>query len=282
VKAITALGRRAASRRIFTGTYCDEGPFDVFAPIRFLDENFWKRQTPRLPTFADFKAYFARWSKGWGRGREYPVLDEYRHLDRLREMLATISDRLTLDEVAPWLPTHRFTTRSFELPAPWRKAYDELETFYETELPDGQTVTAELGITRSLRLHQICCGYVATDDGRDGELVDLPGPNRRLEMFEALAEDAGHQAIVWATWTRDVDKLVDLLGDRAVRFDGRVSVADRDRAKAAIRAGDAQFLVGNPAAGGEGHTILVPTMFYYSLGWKARVRKQSGGAASSR
>ncbi len=279
VKGITALGRRAIMRRIFTGTYCDEGPFDVFAPLRFLDENFWRRPFGArrfgFPTFTDYKAYFAKWSKGYGRGREFPVLDEYRNLEELREMIKLIGDRLTLDEVAPWLPKHRFTTRTFELPRAWRKAYDELEHFFETELPDGSTVTAELGITRALRLHQICCGYVATDDGRDGELVDLPGKNPRLEMFEALAEDATHQSIVWATWTRDIDKLTDMLGKRCVRFDGKVKPADRDRAKAAIKAGDVQFLVGNPAAGGEGHTILTPTMWYYSLGYKARLRKQS-------
>jgi hypothetical protein len=283
--ALYALGRRAVSRRLFSGTYVDEGPFDIYAPINFLDPTFWSRQSPGFPAYEDFKTYFGHWTTGYNRKlkREYPKLrDEwgkYRNLPVLREMLSTISDRVLLKEMRPDMPDHIFTTRSFDLPPSWRRAYEELDAKHETRLERGERVTADLSIVRSHRLHQICCGYVATDDGKERgkPLTDLPGPNPRLELAEALAADLGRQAIIWAAWTPDINKLMDMLGKRAVRFDGKVDEAGRDRAKAAIKAGDAQFLVGNPGAGGEGHTILVPSMIYYSLGYKARQRSQSLG-----
>lgn len=271
---ITRLGREAEIKRVFTGTPVDEGPFDIFAPIRALDEGFWRRQRPSLRNYTVFRSYFGRWSVGYAAGgREFPQLEGYRNLDRLRGMLSQISDRLLLSDVAPYLPEHRFTRRSFPLPASWRRAYDELESEFRTEVC-GETVTAELSLTRSLRCHQIACGYVATDDGKD-PVVDLPGKNPRLELLRALCDDMNHQAIIWAAWTRDIDKIMEILGDRAVRYDGSCSIDQREDAKRAMREGRAQFFVANPAAAGEGLTILVPTAVYYSLGYKARHRNQS-------
>lgn len=277
-KAVTRLGKLARSRRALSGTFASEGPFDLFAPIRFLDPDFWKRQRPSVGTYTAFKSYFGVWEKGHvrrgGKLREFPQLKGFRNLPKLREMLAQISDRVLIDDVQPDLPKQRFTRRSFELPDEWRRVYRELEARFEVMLHSGEMVTAEMALTRAMRLHQIACGYVATDDGAD-PVTDLPGANPRLDLLATLLEDAGHQAIVWATFRRDVDKIVDLLGDRCVRYDGAVNPDDRERARAAMKAGDAQFFVANPAAAGEGLTILVPTMIYYSLGYKARLRSQS-------
>lgn len=168
----------------------------------------------------------------------------------------------------------------------------------ESSLQDGTTpVFAELAITRLLRLQQITCGYLPTDDEQEPVYV-IPGANRRLQGLCDDIETRQHKTIVWARFQLDITMIMEELrkrGIRAVRYDGLVSDDARAEAKALFQGErpvyergqmigrvpvppeeQAQVFVGNPAAGATGLTLTAAKhVDYYSNSFKLIDRLQS-------
>ena len=163
---------------------------------------------------------------------------------------------------------------------------------------DGDTpVIAALAITRLLRLQQITCGYLPTDD-EDEPLYVIPGANRRLDLLCDLIEEQQQKTIVWARFQMDITLILAELkkrGIKAVRYDGLVNDDERAEAKALFQGEralydrgqvvgretippeeQAQVFVGNPAAGATGLTLTAAkTVIYYSNSFKLIDRLQS-------
>lgn len=276
-KVVTA-SKYAPVRRLLTGTPVSQGPFDVYSQVKFIDPTFWASKG--LPDYSCFKQHFGVWisrqqvikQRGFDPGFDGLCVD-YKNLDQLSEWLAEIGHRLTKDEALD-LPPKLYSKRYFDLTPQQRKLYDDLKTDFTAQLETGELIEAPLVIVQLLRLQQITCGYVATGD--DNVITELPGPNPRLNAAEDIRDSLHHPAIFWSRFTRDIDKLMDLLGKRAVRYDGQVGDDERARAKAAFQSGDAQYFVGNPAAGSTGLTLVqARTVCYYSNGFRLIDRLQS-------
>lgn len=163
---------------------------------------------------------------------------------------------------------------------------------------EGTTpVIAALAITRLLRLQQITCGYLPTDDEAE-PVYTIPGPNRRLDLLCELIEESQHKVIVWARFQMDITLIMDALRERgisAVRYDGLVNDDERADAKARFQGErplyhngqvvgreavppeeQARVFVGNPAAGATGLTLTAAkTVIYYSNSFKLIDRLQS-------
>ncbi len=163
---------------------------------------------------------------------------------------------------------------------------------------EGTTpVIAALAITRLIRLQQITCGYLPTDDEAE-PVYTIPGPNRRLDLLCELIEESQHKVIVWARFQMDITLIMDALRERgisAVRYDGRVNDDERADAKARFQGErpmyhngqvvgreavppeeQARVFVGNPAAGATGLTLTAAkTVIYYSNSFKLIDRLQS-------
>ncbi len=231
-----------------------------------------------MDRFASFKRHYARWFtrqeqiEKLGKDHGFDILIEYQNLSELAEVLASVSDRLLKEDVLD-LPDKLYTKRFFEMTIQQRRIYDKLRDEYILELEE-EDIPVDLAIVRLLRLQQITCGYVATSAEEPVERI--PGPNSRLDVAVDFLDKLNHQAIVWARFTTDIDQIVDALGKRAVRYDGKVSDEDCERAKIAFNAGEFDYFVGNPAKGARGITINVAkTTFYYSNSFKFRDRIQS-------
>jgi SNF2 family DNA or RNA helicase len=276
--SLVASGRYAKYKRILTGTPIGGGgPFDIYAQIKFLDEHFWKPHG-----FADynvFKRHFGVWFtaedckrlNGYDPG--YDKLEEYVHLDQLAAIVGTVSDRVLKTDVLD-LPPKVFSKRYYELNSEQTRVYNELVDNYEAEFKDGARVDGQLAITRLLRLHQVCCGYAQTDDEEPSRL--LGNNNPLLDCVEEEAKSSTSQGIIWARFSRDIDQVMDALGKRAVRYDGKVSDDEAERNKQAFQAGDIQWFVGNPQKGGTGLTLIqARTMMFMSNSFKLIERLQA-------
>jgi len=215
------------------------------------------------------------------------------------------------DEFIVWLGTgeavaaNPSSTQSGICPTCSGKREVELEGFIypcgdcvEVAVPDGDTpVIAELAITRLLRLQQITCGYLPTEDA-DEPLYVIPGANRRLMGLCDDIETRAHKTIVWARFQMDITMILDELtrrGIRAVRYDGLVSDDQRAENKALFQGErpvyergvmvgretipteeQAQVFVGNPAVGATGLTLTAArNVDYYSNSFKLIDRLQS-------
>lgn len=273
-KSVLAAGKYAPYRRALTGTPVAVGPFDVYAPVKFVDPSFWERHG--FGSYAAYKAHFGIWEKRWtragGEEREYDSLEGYRNLEELHDLLDLISTRWTKDEVLD-LPPKLYSKRRFDITPTQRRHYDELTREYITFLESGGMVDAPLAITRMIRWQQITSGYLP---GEDGQLQRLGDKNPRLEQMEIIRDGTANPTIVWARFTDDVDQIMDLLGPTAVRYDGRCSDEQKERAKEAFQHGDAPWFVGNPMCCREGLTLhRAKTCVYYSNSMRLLDRLQS-------
>ena len=280
-KTVLASAKYAKYRRILTGTPAANGPFDVYSQVRFAHPDFWKKNG--LGDFFAFKTFFGLFEKGFNSatGQSFDSLVGYQNLEQLHKMLDRISVRVLKDDVLD-LPPKLYTVRYFEPSREQMRIYNQLVGDFIAYLSDGREVAAPLAIVRLLRFQQVLCGYLPTNKlDKDGyllsemELVRLD-ENPRLRLLEEICEDTPHKAIIWARFTEDIDQIMELLGRKAVRYDGRVSDKDRAAAKIAFQSGDAQFFVANPAAAGEGLTLhSAKTVIYYNNTFKLSERLQS-------
>lgn len=274
-KRIIASGRYAEWRRILTGTPVANKPFDVFSQMRFLDPDFWRPYG--LSSFHSFKTYFGLFIQCETKdGQRFPNLVSYRNLDKLKRIIASASSRVSKEDALPDLPPKTYTKLHYELTAEQRRAYEQLVDEYRVQLDSGAEATVTNKLVLLLRLQQVVCGYLPTDDGED-----MPNPhvfrrNPRLDLMKSYLKDEDNQAIVYSRFTYDIDRLCDFLGPKAVRYDGTTSPEDRRRAQAAFRAGDAQFFVGNQAAAGTGLNLQAARkVLYYANSFNLVHRLQS-------
>lgn len=272
-KRATALAKRAKFRRILTGTMIANSPFDAYSQFRCLDSNFWKPHG--FSVFSTFKTHFGVFQKGYNatQGREFETVVGYRRIDQLHDLIQSVSSRLTKDESLD-LPPKLYQRRFFDLTPQQRQVYNDIKADAIALLDSGDTVTAPLAITRLLRLQQVTCGYVPTDDGQGAFATFERNP--RLELLEEICDDLSHATIIWARFRRDIDLIMEMLGSKAVRYDGKTSSDARVEARTRFQAGDIQFFVGNPAAGGTGITLTAAhTMIYASNSFNLTDRLQS-------
>lgn len=275
--SIIASAKYAPFRRLMTGTPIAQGPFDIYAQVRFIQPNFWASRG--LPKFRNFKNHYGVWrtaeevlrEEGYDPG--YDKLLEYKNIDELEQYLRRVGSRKTKDEVLD-LPPKLYSKRWIELTPAQRRVYDDLMNEFMAELDNGDIVEAPLAIVRLLRMQQVVCGYVATEADEPIQLIGDKNP--RMDELEDYCSNLGHKAIIWSRFRKDIDLTMERLGDRAVRYDGAVSENDRARAKEEFQKGDAEFFVGNPAAGATGLTLhAARTVIYYSNSFKLVDRLQS-------
>jgi len=165
---------------------------------------------------------------------------------------------------------------------------------------DGIMVIAKLPMIKLLRLQQITCGYLPTEDEEEPVHI-IPGERRRLMHACNIIEQrtkAGRKVIVWARFKLDIDQLLEELRRReikSVRYDGTMGEQERADAKALFKGErpvmvdgtligrekvppeeQAMVWVGNPAAGATGLTLTIAkTVLYYSNSFKLIDRLQS-------
>jgi SNF2 family DNA or RNA helicase len=274
-KRVMASSTYAPYRRVLTGTPVDNSPFDVFTAVKFIRPDLWVQLG--LRTFATFKQHFGLWERRVNNqqgGRQFDVLVRYRNLPQLRDIVDSVGSRLLKEDVLD-LPAKLYQKRHFDLDPAQAKAYKGLEKDYRAYLEGGDTVTADLALTRMLRMQQITSGFVGNDDD---QLVPL-GTKTRLRCFEELCGDLGDTpTIVFAKYSQEIDDIAELLGrDRCVTFDGRTNDEDRARAKQEFQKDRTkQFFVAKQSAAGEGLTLhTAKAVVYYSNSFSLRERLQS-------
>ena len=275
-KAVIKLSTRAVSRRILTGTPITNGPFDAYSQVDFLDQTFWAKR--HFGTFGAFKNHYGIFNTEYlSEGRRYEALVGYKNVDSLYDILKAISDRQTKDEVLD-LPPKVYTKRYVEMTKQQRRLYTMITEDAIAFLESGEMVTAQLVIVQMLRLQQIINGFVVTE--MEQEIKDIDGGNPRVDaLVETLEECAPQQTIVWARFKHDIDLIsrrLDEEGVTHVTYDGRTSDGDRAQAIDDFRSGKARVFLANPAAAGEGLTLIEATVVvYYSHTFKLAERLQS-------
>jgi len=291
---VNRLAPLAARRRILSGLPTPQGPFDLYQQFAFLDWRILRETT--------YRAFCARYGKyaqkpfGPG-GRMIPILTGYQDLERLQALIEPHSYRCRLEDCYD-LPAKMYSRRDVGMTAEQAKAYAQMKAFAVAALSAEEHVTATMVLTQLLRLHQILCGHVRTDDGN---VVDIPD-NRVEAVLAILAEHpAPKKAVVWASYDADVRKISEALATEydssLVYFDARGHEKRRKPAfpnsviarfwggNADTREGEekefltssaCRFMVATPASGGRGRNwSQADLVIYHSNTFNLEHRAQS-------
>lgn len=258
---ILALAKKAVYRTILTGTPAAEGTLDLYAQVKFLDNDFWKRQG--IADYAVYKAAFAEWKTVHTKHGSFPQRVRDKNQDKLWEMLSPICRRLQ-KHLELDLPAKIYQRRQCRMSPEQMAACKAIaDRQYAGAVPDAllhSEMDAEwtpnedsslvAAIVRLMRLMQIAGGFTP-----DGQALSNPKGDLLLEEVQQIVSFAKQQVIIWAVFRREVQWICDALtqaGYRVVRYDGTVKDQDRWAAIDDFRSGEAQVLVANPAAAGTG------------------------------
>ena len=169
-----------------------------------------------------------------------------------------------------------YQRREVELTEQQKQLYNDLILFSTAELSAAAHVTTNMVITKLLRLHQIVCGHVVDEEGKEHDV----NSNRISEMMDLIADHSG-KAIIWSNYRREVDKIVAALekeyGEGSVaQFHGgnpktRLKDETRFLTDAACR-----FMVSTQSSGGRGNTwVNASLVVYFSNSYDLEMRMQS-------
>ena len=272
-KNVLGLAREAKYRRILTGSPVTQSPMDLWAQMDFLD--------PEILGQSSFYAFRTKYAvmitaNAAGGTHKYQKIVKFRNLAQLGNLVSPHSYRILKKDCLD-LPEKTFTKRIVELSEEQQKAYNEMKTSAITVLK-GQPSTAVNVLTQLIRLHQITCGHMKTDDG---EVINLK--NSRLEeLMQILSETTG-KAIIWANYIHDILNI-----EAAIKkeygpssyctYYGATKQEDRQRCIYDFqnKMNDCRFFIGNTQTGGYGITLTAAsTVIYYSNNYDLEKRIQS-------
>ena len=270
-KNIMKISNLAKYRRIMTGSPVTKSPLDLYSQVEFLGP--WLLEQSNYYAFRARYAIIQQRSVG---SHSFQHVMGYQRLDELTAVLREFSTRILKSECLD-LPDKLYTKRTVAMTPEQLKAYVEMKksaiTFFEEN-----TMTAASVLTQMIRLHQITCGHVKTDDGEVRQLKN----NRIKELLQVLQESDG-KVIIWAVYRHDIQTIEKEIANEY----GKETVASyygdtKDDIRQSIvddfmdSDSDLRFFVGNPKTGGYGLTLTCShTVVYYSNDYSLEVRMQS-------
>jgi SNF2 family DNA or RNA helicase len=270
-KNLMVLTKYSKYRRILTGSPVTKSPMDLFSQCNFLDE-----RALGYNSFFAFQNRYAIVQKRMMGARSFQEITGYRRLDELNERLFNFSTRILKEECLD-LPDKIYTRRNVELTDEQAKVYMQMKKLALAQL-DGELATTESVLTQIMRLQQICCGFFQPDVGKI-----QPLKNNRLSELTSITDELSGKAIIWASYTHDIQQICQTLRDRF----GPDSVAlyygetpQDERQEIVNRFQDVndplRFFVGQPKTGGYGITLTAAnTVIYYSNSYDLEIRLQS-------
>lgn len=271
-KMVVPLSRKAAYRRILTGTVITNSPLAAYSQFELLDKG-----ALGFTRYADFKKRYAVYElKATRAGRQYPKLLEYTNLDELRDRMARWSS-VVLREDCEDLPGLVMRPRRVEPTSEQLRLYRELHRQFVIELEDGREVSIGEQAARLNKLQQVMSGFIKDEYGR---VHDVPGPNPRLEALSDEFHMSPGKVIVWCQFHEDIDRACARLradGHEIVEYHGRVGEEDKAQALDAFQTDPTvKGLVGQPKAGGRGVDMsAADEIINYSHTFDAIFREQS-------
>ena len=271
-KNIMALQKRSKYRRILTGSPVTKSPMDLFSQCSFLAE--------KALGFHSYYAFQSRYANIQQRSmghRSFQQIVGYRRLDELSEKLDKFSNRVLKIDCLD-LPEKVYVRRDVSLTPEQVKLYMQMKKLALAQLENGELATTASVLTQIMRLQQICCGHLMPDEGE----IQIVKSNRLNELM-LLVEEVQGKAIIWATYTHDIQEISKALEERFGKesvktYYGATEQEDRQSIVNQFQDPESElrFFVGQPKTGGYGITLTAAnTVIYFSNSYDLEIRLQS-------
>ena len=271
-KNLMTLKGYSSYRRILTGSPITKSPMDLYSQCSFL--------STRALNFSSYYAFQGRYAiikqRAFG-ARSFQEIVGYRNLEELNEKLEQFSTR-TLKEECLDLPDKLYTRRNITMSDEQNSVYNQMKKLALAQLDSGELSTTASILTQIMRLQQICCGFFQPDVGEIRQL-----PNNRLSELLDITDELQGKAIIWASFTHDIQQIARSLRDRfgpdsVALYYGDTPQEDRQKIvhKFQDMTSELRFFVGQPKTGGYGITLsAATTVIYYSNSYDLENRLQS-------
>ena len=271
-KNIMSLQKRSKYRRILTGSPITKSPMDLFSQCGFLAE-----KSLGFNSYYAFQARYANIQQRTMGHRSFQQITGYRRLDELSEKLDSFSNRVLKVDCLD-LPPKVYIQRDVALTPEQEKLYGQMSKLALAQLESGELATTASVLTQIMRLQQICCGHLMPDDGE----IQLIKNNRLKELLD-VAEELQGKAIIWATYTHDIQQIAETLRERfgpdsVATYYGATPQDERQEIVNDFQDPEnpLRFFVGQPRTGGYGITLTAATtVIYYSNSYDLEIRLQS-------
>ena len=271
-KAIVKLAKNTKFKRLLTGSPITKSPLDLYSQTEVLGSAMLG-----YTSFYSFQNHFGEVVNRYFGGRTVRQVVGYRNLEELTKRLDTFSYRVLKKDCLD-LPDKMYIRRDVTLTAEQKKLYSELKELAITELENKETISVTNILTQLLRLHQIVCGHVKSDDGTETPIES----NRIDELLEVIGEMQG-KVIIWANYRQNILEIVETLQglfgvDSVAGYFGDTDTDERERAIKDFQDPESplRFFVGNTQTGGYGITLTeAQNVIYYSNSFDLEKRLQS-------
>jgi SNF2 family DNA or RNA helicase len=176
-----------------------------------------------------------------------------------------------------------YTKRLVPLSDEQTKSYNEMKRLALTKLENGELATTQTVLTQIMRLQQICCGHIQDDEGNTVSFT-----NGRVKEVLDICEEVQGKAIIWATFTYDIQQIAKALRDRfgpdsVATYYGNTPQEERQEIVKRFQDPESdkklyplRFFVGQPRTGGYGITLTAATtVIYFNNSYDLEIRLQS-------
>lgn len=261
-KLTTMLADEAEYKYLLSGTPILNSPMDVFSQYLILDGG----QTFGRNYFGFRNMYFYDKNINMPKQKHFPnwqirpsAAEEISEKIYAKAMQAKKSECLDLPPLIKKII-------KVELSPEQRKIYDEMKNHLITFMGE-EAVTAEMALTKALRLMQILTGFVKTTNGENISFKTNPRRDALKELLEEIA--FSNKVIVWCVFKENylqVKQVCDELGLQFVEVHGDIS--DKHKVEAIHGFNndpDKRVFIGHPGSGGIGVNLTAASyMIYFS------------------
>jgi len=194
-KEIRELAKSARLVRALSGAPVSQGVHDLWAQMRFVGHL----------EGTNFFAFRNRYCVLGGFKGKQVIRPRSDTADELTYLLSKCSFRA---EKKDWtdIPEKLYTTRNVDMPKAQADAYESMAEDFMTMLKDDVDVTADLVITKLMKLQQISTGFIMDDANQTHWLVS-DEENPKLRMLKEVMEETDNKVIVFTFHRAAVDLL---------------------------------------------------------------------------
>lgn len=259
-KIAWAVCTRAKYRMLLCGSPIANGPEDLFAQYRALDDG-----ETFGPSFYSFRAkYFEN------KGQFYPDWQvKPGALAEIHTRMFSKGHRITKAECFD-LPAKNYQTVEVEMEKEQARIYRDMEDLLVAEI-DGAEVTAQNVAVKMMKLNQITSGFFHDEEGTHAIR------HHKLDALADLLRDKP-KAVVWALFRYDIERITEAFPEmNPVVIAGDVELKDREQAIERFQTDPScRLFIGQIRAGGIGITLTAAQfVVYYSQGYSLIDRAQS-------
>jgi len=271
-KAAIRLAALAPYRRILTGFPMPKSSLDLYMQFAFLDKKILGHKS-----FWTFRQRYAILKKVYIANRSVAMVDGFQNTEELWGLIDPVSFRVRADDCLD-LPPQSYHRQVVEMTDEQRRVYADMRDQCLSEV-GGAWASATVAVAQIMKLHQIACGFITTEDGTEVNI-----PNRRVDaLMETIDEIGEPKVVIWATYhyclRQIVQRLTEEYGPRSfVQYHGGVGDSDRATARERFaRDPECRFFVGTQATGGRGlnDLIVARSTIYYANNYNLELRLNS-------